>query len=546
MPDVFSTLEDSSNVVLDYTSRDFTAIRSQLVGLARGFMPEWETIGEASDFGTLLLELFAYMGDVMHFYIDRTASEAFLGTALRRQSVLYIADMLGYTPIGQQSAIVILQFSLDINAVEDVTLPAGTRVHNDASNADSLIVFETDADVILRHGDGITAPAPVSVAATEGVVVHDFLLGESSGSPNTEFVIPDKGVVHNSVKITSREGGQLVEWTEITDLSLARPTQPVFTTFMDDAELTHVVFGDNSVGRIPPVNAELFVTYRFGVGVEANDLPSDTLVVMVSTTDTADVMWAVSVTNPAAPVGGTDPESVDAMRNSIPRAAARLKNRAITLNDYADLALQVPGVAKSMSHGTVYTAVHVRIAPTDGNANDTYMAELCQQVERYMADKVIVGSTVYAEPTTVNALWQLVYIRVKVHVQDAYNRTTVGTTVQNALRQMMDFDNVDFGTRISIGQVYRTALAVQGVEWVDLIWLDDLAPATTVIEKGIWVEPPSSARTINDVIPTELLIPKIDPTSKIELETDFPLLPEEADRTHDGLWVQAVGGLVGT
>jgi hypothetical protein len=384
------------------------------------------------------------------------------------------------------------------------------------------------------------------VAATEGVVVHDFLLGESSGSPNTEFVIPDKGVVHNSVKITSREGGQLVEWTEITDLSLARPTQPVFTTFMDDAELTHVVFGDNSVGRIPPVNAELFVTYRFGVGVEANDLPSDTLVVMVSTTDTADVMWAVSVTNPAAPVGGTDPESVDAMRNSIPRAAARLKNRAITLNDYADLALQVPGVAKSMSHGTVYTAVHVRIAPTDGNANDTYMAELCQQVERYMADKVIVGSTVYAEPTTVNALWQLVYIRVKVHVQDAYNRTTVGTTVQNALRQMMDFDNVDFGTRISIGQVYRTALAVQGVEWVDLIWLDDLAPATTVIEKGIWVEPPSSARTINDVIPTELLIPKIDPTSKIELETDFPLLPEEADRTHDGLWVQAVGGLVGT
>ena len=42
-------------------------------------MPEWETAGEASDFGTLLMELFAYMGDVMHFYIDRTASEAFLG-----------------------------------------------------------------------------------------------------------------------------------------------------------------------------------------------------------------------------------------------------------------------------------------------------------------------------------------------------------------------------------------------------------------------------------------------------------------------------------
>ena len=94
MPDVFSTTQDlTTNVVLDYTSRDFTAIRAQLVGLARGIMPEWTTVGEPSDFGTLLLELFAYLGDVMHFYIDRTASEAFLGTAVRRQSVLYIADM---------------------------------------------------------------------------------------------------------------------------------------------------------------------------------------------------------------------------------------------------------------------------------------------------------------------------------------------------------------------------------------------------------------------------------------------------------------------
>ena len=29
------------------------------------------------------------------FYIDRTASEAFLATAIRPQSVYYIADMLG-------------------------------------------------------------------------------------------------------------------------------------------------------------------------------------------------------------------------------------------------------------------------------------------------------------------------------------------------------------------------------------------------------------------------------------------------------------------
>src|SRR4051812_28938194 len=161
MPDVFATLEDTeSHVVLDYTSRDFTAIRAQLVGLARGIMPEWETAGEASDFGTLLLELFAYMGDVMHFYIDRTASEAFLGTALRRQSVLYIADMLGYTPIGQQSAIVKLLFALtpldttDPNVIQDsVEIPAGSRIFNNVGSSDDVIVFELNTAVTLNPGD---------------------------------------------------------------------------------------------------------------------------------------------------------------------------------------------------------------------------------------------------------------------------------------------------------------------------------------------------------------------------------------------------------
>ena len=258
MPDAFAQLEDQdidSRVVLDYTSRDFTAIRSQLVGLAKGLMPEWQTAGEPSDFGTLLMELFAYMGDVMHFYIDRTASEAFLGSAIRQQSVLYIANMLGYTPIGQQSASVTLEFKMDANATEKVTIPVGTRVHNASSNADNLIVFETDLEVVL---DPTTDPKTLIVTgyATEGIVQHDRMLGVCMGAPNTEMMLPDKGVVHGSISVTTREGGQLVEWTYISNISLARPTQPLFTTFRDDQDYTHIVFGDNASGRIPPVNAE--------------------------------------------------------------------------------------------------------------------------------------------------------------------------------------------------------------------------------------------------------------------------------------------------
>ena len=54
----------------------------------------------------------------------------------------------------------------------------------------------------------------------------------------------------------------------------------------------------------------------------------------------------VTVPNRASPIGGTDPESVDSMRYSISRGGSRLRQRAVTLNDYAELAMQVPGVTR--------------------------------------------------------------------------------------------------------------------------------------------------------------------------------------------------------
>src|SRR5262245_18507379 len=216
--------EFRSRVALDYTSRDFTAIRSQLVGLAKGLMPQWETVGEPADFGTLILELFSYMGDVMHFYIDRTASEAFLGTAVRRQSVLYIADMLGYTPIGQQAASVNLTFSLDAEADGPLTIPKGSRVHNKTNDAASLIVFETNLDLPLNPGD-----TDIPVFATEGVSVRGESLGVARGVPNAEYILPSNGVVYGSITVVSQEAYQVVDWTYVSDLANARPTQSVFT-----------------------------------------------------------------------------------------------------------------------------------------------------------------------------------------------------------------------------------------------------------------------------------------------------------------------------
>ncbi len=496
-----TTTSSTNRIVLDYTSRDYKAIRSMLVGLAKGLLPEWQTVGETGDFGTLLLELYAYAGDVTNYYIDRVSSEAFLGTAIRRQSVMYIADMFGYTPIGQRAATVPLSFTwrwdtaklpgnaipvytYDVNSASvangvvtmnisnddyrvnmivgqtvtisgvgvpydgifvvdsvispadttavDITysvvstasgtasisggptlttgsvviIPAGTYVTTSPDSTGNVIVFELNFDVTLdtvgskpiKDGSTIYSVSQLT-AASEGASIDPTLAGVSKGIPNSEFVLANPGVIDRTVQVYTKEAGQVVQWSRVDKISLATPTQSVFTTYVDDQNYTHILFGDNASGRVPPTNVEIYVSYRYGSGVSANSLGVNTITVLNNDYATQN---GITVTNTASPVGGADVESIESMRYSIPRASA-LKQRAVTIEDYVNLALQVPGVTKATAYGENYTAVYVRVASSSESVGYTTSNALIRYVNAGVATVAIsgslslsVGQTVYA------------------------------------------------------------------------------------------------------------------------------------------------------
>src|SRR5438874_539406 len=80
---------------IDYTNKDFASLRQAMLDLARYRLPEW-TDQSPADLGALLVDLFAYMGDVILYYQDRIASESFLLTAAERRSVLHLLRLIGY------------------------------------------------------------------------------------------------------------------------------------------------------------------------------------------------------------------------------------------------------------------------------------------------------------------------------------------------------------------------------------------------------------------------------------------------------------------
>lgn len=66
----------------DYTDKDFDSLRARLIALVRSVFPDWSDFSVAS-FGNVLLEMYAFVGDVITFYLDNQARESRLVTATR-------------------------------------------------------------------------------------------------------------------------------------------------------------------------------------------------------------------------------------------------------------------------------------------------------------------------------------------------------------------------------------------------------------------------------------------------------------------------------
>ena len=163
----------SNNYVpsIDYTSRDYASILADMTKLIPNFSPEW-TNRDPADFGMTLLELFSYMGDILNYYIDRSANEGFITTATQRQSVLELARMLGYTPTDATASTVTLTFQN--STASSVTLPAKTQVATSliANSTTSQVIFETDAAVTIPAKVG-SVNGSATVAATQGKTIYD-------------------------------------------------------------------------------------------------------------------------------------------------------------------------------------------------------------------------------------------------------------------------------------------------------------------------------------------------------------------------------------
>ena len=87
---------DVKELAIDYTARNFSTIKQELVTYAKRYYPDsFKDFNEAS-FGALMLDMVSYVGDILSFYTDYQANESFLQTAIEYNNIIKLARQLGY------------------------------------------------------------------------------------------------------------------------------------------------------------------------------------------------------------------------------------------------------------------------------------------------------------------------------------------------------------------------------------------------------------------------------------------------------------------
>lgn len=476
-------------VSVDYTSKSYYEMRSELIARIQSRIPDWKA-DDPSDFGVALVEAFAYMGDIAAFYTDRVANENFLATAARRDSVLKIAATYGYVPSGYQQSFTTLRFS-NSSTVER-TIPAGTVCSGDIAVGDSTttLYFTLESDVVVAASDGVT-PEIAEGAALEGrdvslipgvnnVTTNGELIGTSTGLPSQSFMLSQKPIVEGSIQVYVQEGTSFLKWESVQHLVDYAPSSLVYSLYTDEDNNVYISFGDGISGYIPTKYAEVRAKYIVGGGTDGNISTDEQTGYIhdfyhlpgLTQSEKDAILASVIVTQPYPAIGGSDPETTEQIRVAAPYSL-RANNRAVTLQDYSDLALAVSGVGKANAAAEIWTSVTVYIAPSrtgetelapgyDGDplAVTSELTQLKEDVLAALSPKILLGTTVtVGDPVYVDVVLGITFTKFP-----QYTAIEVENALKAQVVNIFSYNNMNFESLIYPQDIEYYLSQVPGVQ----------------------------------------------------------------------------------
>ena len=154
---------------IQYLNKDFTELRTSLIDYARTYFPTTYNDFSPSSPGMMFMEMAAYVGDILSFYLDNQIQETFLQYARQTNNLYELAYMFGYKPNATHVATTNIDFYQQVPGIGytspdfsySLFIPSNTTV---GSNGNSFIIQDPVDFSVSSSGD----PTEVTVYSVDG------------------------------------------------------------------------------------------------------------------------------------------------------------------------------------------------------------------------------------------------------------------------------------------------------------------------------------------------------------------------------------------
>ena len=283
---------------IQYLNKDFDGFKQKLLEFAQVYYPDTYNDFSDTSAGLMLIEMAAYVGDVLSYYGDNQVQENFLEFAKQRDNLLSLAYTHGYFPQITTAATTnvdifqLLPASTETGRVRPdynyaMILANGAQIQ---SSNDSSVFFYIE-DQVNFTTSGSFDPTTVSVYSVDGSNNPNFYLLKKSAQASAgtlktaefTFTTPEKFTtvqiqdtnIIEIVSITDSDGNR---WYEVPYLAQETIFDPVTNTAANDPtlaqynETTPYLLKTKKVPRrwVKRFKSDNTLEIQFGPGVSSN------------------------------------------------------------------------------------------------------------------------------------------------------------------------------------------------------------------------------------------------------------------------------------
>jgi hypothetical protein len=262
------------------------------------------------------------------------ASEMFLDSAQKLDSVISHAKELNYLPRSNRSSKAVVSFELSTTGVTSpIVVPKGTTFTGTNSNGTFTFVTDNEHSYLSSSSNFLIA----NLEIYEGSYLQDSFVVDYS-IENQKFVLSNQNIDTDSIEVVVFENNTNTSFSFVSTLYNLISNSAVYFLQASSEKKYEVLFGDNVFGKKPKNGSIITVNYRITNGSDSNGIGVFNLDSDLGTLNGGyAIPSAITLVSPA--LSGANSEGIESIRFNAPRQY-QTQGRCITDSDYETVVLQ--------------------------------------------------------------------------------------------------------------------------------------------------------------------------------------------------------------